>query len=84
MWHPKRGINNDWIDVLKEFPDRFVIGTDSFVVTSGYTGPNAPRIFEQRSWMQREGVKKVLYYLDSDLARKIGYENAMRIYNLSE
>jgi len=66
--------------ILKEFPDRFVIG----VVTSGYTGPNAPRIFEQRSWMQREGVKKVLYYLDSDLARKIGYENAMRIYNLSE
>jgi predicted TIM-barrel fold metal-dependent hydrolase len=84
MWHPKRGINDDWIVVLREFPDRFVIGTDSFVVTSGYTGPNALRIFEQRSWMQREGVKKVLSYLDKDRARKIGYQNAKRIYNLSE
>jgi len=84
MWHPKLGINDDWIDVLKAFPDRFVIGTDSFVVTPGYTGTNVARIFEQLSWMQRGGVEKVLSYLDSDLARKIGYENAMRIYNLSE
>lgn len=84
MRHPKRGINGDWIDVLKKFPDRFVMGTDSFVLTPGYTGPNGPRIFEQRSWIQREGANKVLSHLDRGLARKIARENAIRIYNLSD
>lgn len=84
MRHPRRGINDDWIDVLKEFPDRFVMGTDSFVLTPGYTGPSGPRKFERSTWIQREGANEVLSYLDRDLARKIGYENAIRIYNLSD
>lgn len=30
--------------VLRDFPDRFVIGSDNFVVPARYTGPDAPRI----------------------------------------
>jgi hypothetical protein len=49
MVHPKGAINDDWVAVLRDFPDRFVIGSDSFVVAKAYTGAEAPRIFEQRS-----------------------------------
>lgn len=84
MRHPRLGINQEWINVLKNFPDRFVLGTDSFVTTPDYSGPEGPKVFEQRSEMQREGVNQVLSYLDDNLARKIGRENAIKIYNLNE
>ena len=85
MVHPRFGINDDWIDVLRSFPDRFVIGTDSFVVATGYSGSRkAPRIFEQRTKRQRQGVRRLLSYLDDDLARKIGRDNAERLYRLNE
>lgn len=82
MRHPRFGINRDWIAVLEEFPDRFVMGTDSFLVASGYTGPNGPRVFERKTHVQREGANDVLAYLDDDLARRIGSENAKRLYKL--
>jgi hypothetical protein len=82
MRSPHGGINDDWIAVLKQFPDRFVMGTDSFVLTDDYSGPNGPRIFEKRTHIQREGAKEVLDSLDKELAKKIGYENAQRIYGL--
>lgn len=42
MVPPKGAINDDWIAVLRDFPDRFVIGSDNFVVPTRYTGPDAP------------------------------------------
>ena len=84
MRHPRLGINDDWIEIIKEFPDRLVMGTDSFVITDDYTGPDGPRIFEKNTRVQREGVNEVLSYLDDDLARKVGRENAIRIYHLGE
>jgi predicted TIM-barrel fold metal-dependent hydrolase len=84
MRHPRWGINDDWIALLQEFPDRFVMGTDSFVITPGYTGPNGPRVFARRTHVQREGVNEVLDHLDSELAKKIAYENAIRLYKLDQ
>lgn len=84
MRHPKRGINEEWIGVLKEFPDRFVMGTDGFLTTQGYSGPDGPKVFEQTSGVQRQGVNEVLSHLDSDLAKKIGRDNALRLYRISE
>lgn len=78
----KGAINDDWIAVLRDFPDRFVIGSDSFVVAKAYTGADAPRIFEQRSEIQRRGIRRLLSHLPADLARRIGYENAERLYRL--
>ena len=83
MVHPKGAINDDWIALLGDFPDRFVIGSDSFVVAKAYTGAEAPRIFEQRSEIQRRGIRRLLSHLPADLARRIGYENAERIYRLN-
>lgn len=82
MVHPKGRINGDWIVVLRDFPDRFVLGSDSMVVASRYTGPDAPRIFAPRSEMQRFGIRRLLSHLPADLARRIGYENAVRLYRL--
>ncbi len=83
MVDPKGAINNDWIALLRDFPDRFVIGSDSFVVAKAYTGADAPRIFEQRGEIQRRGIRRLLSRLPVDLARRIGYENAERLYRLS-
>ena len=83
MVHPKGTINDDWIELLRDFPDRFVIGSDSFVVAKTYTGAEAPRIFEQRSEIQRRGIRRLLSHLPADLARRVGYENAVRLYRLN-
>ncbi len=68
--------------MLRDFPDRFVIGSDNFVLPTRYTGPDAPRIFAQRAGMQRHGIRRLLSHLPPGLARRIGYENAERLYRL--
>lgn len=83
MVHPKGAVNDKWIAVLRDFPDRFVIGSDSFVVAKAYTGAEAPRVFEQRSEIQRRGIRRLLSYLPEDLAKRVGYENAIRLYGLN-
>lgn len=83
MVHPKGDVNGDWIAVLRDFPDRFVLGSDSFVVATRYSGAGAPRLFEARSEAQRQGIRRLLSHLPEDLARRIAYENAERIYRLN-
>ncbi|MDH3444482.1 MAG: amidohydrolase [Deltaproteobacteria bacterium] len=82
MVHPKGRIDADWVAVLQDFPQRFVIGSDSMVVATNYTGPNAPRIFAPRAAMQRQGIGRLLSRVSPDLAKRIGYENAERLYRL--
>lgn len=82
MVSPKGAVNDAWIAVLRAFPDRFVIGSDNFIVPTRYNGPEAPRLFASRAHIQRQGVRRLLSRLPADLARKIGYENAERIYRL--
>jgi len=83
MVQPRGPISAAWIDLLHAFPDRFVIGSDTFVVPSRYTGPEAPRIFASRSPVQMNGIRRLLAHLPADLARRIGFENAERIYRLA-
>lgn len=82
MVPPKGPINAEWIAVLRDFPDRFVIGSDTFVVPTRYTGPDAPRIFAGRAEVQLRGIRRLLSHLPADLARRIAYENAERLYRL--
>jgi hypothetical protein len=70
-----RGFSPDIQDSLKralfqDFLDRFIIGTDQHYPE--------PRDSEQR-W---QAVLLVFNQLPGDLRRKIGIENAMRIYRL--
>jgi len=80
--NPRGDINKEWLSVLRDFPDRFVIGTDSFIVASNYSGPDAPKSFAPKAEKQRNAVRILLDSLPETLARRIGYENAERLYKL--
>lgn len=69
-----QGVKDDWLALLREFPDRFVIGSDSFYAAAGGRGAG-PQI-------QIAGVSALLARLPQELAIKVGYENAKRIYRL--
>lgn len=85
VWHPKTGINHSWMRLFKKYPDRFVLGTDSFIVSENYSGKaRAPLVLAQRTRIQREGANQLLSALKQDIAVKIARENAIRIYNLND
>lgn len=63
-----------WLDLLKDFPDRFMIGSDQFFERSRQK--KFPPSFKE--------TQDILSLLPDDLARKIGYENAIKIFNLKK
>ena len=83
MLPPRGPVNGDWLSLLADYPERFVLGSDSFVVADRFSGPQAPRIFAQRTAAQRQGIRRLLDLLPPELARKIGHENAQRLYRLN-
>ncbi|MBI4189279.1 MAG: amidohydrolase family protein [Betaproteobacteria bacterium] len=82
MVHPTGEVNAEWVAVLRDFPDRFVLGSDTMIVATHYTGPQTPRLFASRGEGQRRGIRRLLSVLPPDVARRIGYENAERLYKL--
>ena len=65
-----------WLSVIKEFPDRFVIGSDSFFAEVGARG-KAPGGMTQ---FNGSYIAAFLEKLPGDLATQIGRENAISIY----
>ena len=61
-----------WLAFLQEFPDRFVLGADQFYGIPGKTKP-----FPQSD----HGSVYILKGLPSDLAKKIAFENAEKLFN---
>ncbi|MBM3359803.1 MAG: hypothetical protein FJY54_19120 [Betaproteobacteria bacterium] len=82
MVFPNGEVSGEWIAVLRDFPARFVLGSDTMIVAARYTGPNTPRLFANRGEGQRRAIRQLLSVLPPDLARRIGYENAERLYRL--
>lgn len=68
-----RGIKTGWLDLIKRFPDRFLIGSDQFYF-SPKIGPAPPR--------NAEISNVFLSSLPKDLAKKIGHENAVRVFKM--
>ncbi len=68
-------IKPEWLKLIKDFPDRFIIGTDQF-----YVPPGSRSIGPQKT----EGSKRFISLLPPDLARRIGVENPKRIFNLKD
>ena len=66
-------IQAEWLALISDYPDRFMIGGDEFVGIPGRT-PNRPQSFAE-TW-------PILDQLPPDLAQKVGRDNAARIYNL--
>lgn len=68
-------LKTEWLTLFREFPDRFFLGSDQFYlspISGEHIGPPSvePTI---DFWRQ----------LPEDLSSKIGYENAISIYNIS-
>lgn len=75
------GLDPDWSDLLTRHADRFVIGTDSFMVAPSVRGgPGAT--FARRTVPKLLATVRFLSLLPPDVARKVGRENAMRLYRL--
>lgn len=72
---PGAGIKEEWLQVIREFPDRFIIGSDQF-----YLSPGSP--MERVGASGVEPTNKFFALLPPDLARQIGQENPQRIFNL--
>ena len=84
MMRPPGEVNPEWVAVLMNFPDRFVLGSDTMIVATHYTGPQTPRLFASRGEGQRRGIRRLLSVLPADVARRIGSENAARLYRLGQ
>lgn len=69
------GLKEEWLQVIRKFPDRFIIGTDYFYMS--------PRSSKKRIGPPNiEPTYKFFSLLPSDLARKLGQENPLRIFNI--
>jgi predicted TIM-barrel fold metal-dependent hydrolase len=73
-----------WLRLLNDFPDRFVIGGDQFIVPPAIRGEGPALSFSRRAPITRAETRKFLEALPPDLARKIAYENAILLYSLKE
>ena len=78
---PKQ-LNPEWVAVVEKFADRFVMGSDSFLVSDNAQRVGPARIFSENSFNMRQAIRDVLAALKPDVARKVGYENAERLYKL--
>jgi len=65
-------VKPDWVALFQEFSDRFVIGSDE-IILQGNRHPSAGSI---------RATVGILGQLPPDLQRKMGYENADRLYKL--
>lgn len=63
----------EWLELIRSFPDRLVIGSDAFYPSPRSSVPYASIL---------GGLRIFLSQLPADLAQKVGIDNAVRLYNL--
>ena len=79
------GIAADWMETFTQFPDRFFIGGDQFFVPPALSRKNGPGArFARQSQDTRDHVNQFLGYLPAEIARKFAFENAVRVYKLTD
>lgn len=75
----RKWLDGAWRDLLIRHADRFVIGTDSF-----YGGPSAAGVIAEFTRITEPHMRTTKVFLSTlprDVARKIGWENAHRLYH---
>ncbi|MBI2992451.1 MAG: amidohydrolase family protein, partial [Deltaproteobacteria bacterium] len=85
--HPmERGgrIRPEWMRLLQDYPDRFVIGGDQFFTSPSLRGQGPGITFSQRAPIVRERTRAFLTTLPPELYRTIAVENATRLYKLKD
>lgn len=76
-------LDPDWLALLQHHADRFMIGSDSFMVgpSIGSGGPGVQ--FARFNAQKLAATNHFLSLLPPEVQRKVAVENAMRIYRLS-
>lgn len=69
------GLKSEWLQVIREFPDRFIIGADQF-----YMSPRSPQ--KRIGPPSAEPTNRFFSLLPPDLARTLGQENPRIIFNV--
>jgi uncharacterized protein (TIGR03067 family) len=75
-------VRPEWLALFRDFPDRFVLGGDQFFVSPTMRGEGPGVTFSQRAPLMRQRSRAFLAALPPDLARRIGADNAIRLYKL--
>jgi predicted TIM-barrel fold metal-dependent hydrolase/Ca2+-binding EF-hand superfamily protein len=70
--YDENGLTSGYLELLKEFPDRFLLGSD----------PCCRLLPLYKSVIMSQ--RSMLSHLSPDLMKKLAYENAVRIFNLKE
>jgi len=81
---PTLEMKPEWLRLLQDFADRFVLGGDQFIVSPSVRGGGPAVTFAQRAPRMRERTRAFLDALPPELARRIARENAMRLYRLQD
>lgn len=68
------GISPDWLRLIKDYPERFMVGSDQRYSEPCPNCKMPDRVGSSRRWLD---------LLPSDVARKIAFENPQRIFNLN-
>lgn len=66
-------VRQEWLDLIADFPDRFVMGADEFFGIPGVTVERPPSTAATWAFLDQ---------LPEDLARRLAWENAASIYRL--
>ena len=80
---PQGQPNPEWLELVKDFSDRFVLGGDQFIASPNLKGSGAGTMFAQFAPTIRRRAQEFLAALPSDVAKKLGTENAARLYKLN-
>jgi hypothetical protein len=76
------GLDPAWAELLARHAERFVLGTDSFIVAPSVQGSGPGITFAQRNEPKLQATAHFLSLLSPEVARKVGRDNATRIYRL--
>lgn len=76
------GIVPEWLTLLRRHPDRFVIGTDVFIVSPNMRGGGPAVTFAAANMAHFAASNRFLSLLPGDLMQRIATDNARRIYRL--
>jgi hypothetical protein len=76
------GIEPGWLALLQKYSDRFVMGGDTFFVSSSVDPERAVITLSRGNEPRLKAARATLSRLPADLARKIGIANAQRLYSL--
>jgi hypothetical protein len=79
---PGSGIDKAWLALLERHPDRFVLGSDSFILSPSVP-PNSPLITLSRGNQVRLAAARALIArLPKELAGNVAEANAARLYRV--